>query len=337
MSGDIPHPRETFAFEGGETVEPAFLDALQRGRLHHAWLLTGPEGMGKATFAFRAARRLLGAAPEPALGLLGSRPDDPVCRQIMARAHPDLVVLSRDVEDGKSRKGIPVDDARALPEFFAKTPAMAAYRVAIVDAADDLNINAANAILKILEEPPERGLVFLVSHAPGGLLPTLRSRCRRLRFVAAPNEVAVAWVVEKAGVDEVVARRLLAMADGAPGRAWRLALAGALETEKTARDILESLRHPDEVALVTLAEGFRAAAGAARFDLLMDRLADQVHAMVRTEAVKSTEMNVGGGRTLDSWADAWEMLTGLPRAAEAVNLDRADIFFTALSRLRAIA
>src|SRR5665213_157297 len=133
MNEEIPHPREVFTFEGGAAVEEAFWDALERGRMHHAWLLTGREGMGKATFAYRAARRLLGAAAEPALGLLGSRPDDPVCRQIMARAHPDLLVLQRDTEDGKARKGIPVDDARALAEFFAKTPAAAPYRVAIVD------------------------------------------------------------------------------------------------------------------------------------------------------------------------------------------------------------
>src|SRR5665213_1508820 len=133
MNEDIPHPREVFTHEAGEAVERAFLDALERGRLHHAWLLVGPEGIGKATFAYRAARRLLGAAADPSLGLLGSRPDDPVCRQIMARAHPDLLVLQRDAEDGKTRKGIPVDDARALAEFFAKTPAAAPYRVAIVD------------------------------------------------------------------------------------------------------------------------------------------------------------------------------------------------------------
>jgi DNA polymerase-3 subunit delta' len=100
----------------------------------------------------------------------------------MARAHPDLLVLERESPDGKPRRVIPVDEARALPEFFSKSPATAAYRVAIIDAADDLNVNAANAVLKTLEEPPPRGVLFLVSHAPGGLLPTIRSRCRRLAF-----------------------------------------------------------------------------------------------------------------------------------------------------------
>ena len=336
MNEDIPHPREVFAFSGGEGVERAILDALARGRLHHAWLLTGAEGSGKATFAYRAARRLLGAAADPALGPLGSRPDDPVCRQIRARAHPDLLVLQRDTEDGKTRKGISVEDARALPEFFAKTPAVAPYRVAIIDAADDLNTNAANAVLKTLEEPPERGVIFLVSHAPGSLLPTLRSRCRRLRFFPPPKETAVAWLTDRAGLDEDEARRLLAMAGGAPGRAWRLAIAGALDLDRIAHDILTALPQTDDVAMVALAESFRGASGAARFDLLMDRLADRIHTMAGAEALTGNG-DGGGGEALDSWAEAWEMLVESPRAAEAVNLDRADVFFTALSRLREIA
>ncbi|MBV9510117.1 MAG: AAA family ATPase, partial [Caulobacteraceae bacterium] len=180
-AAQIPHPREVFGFEHGEAAERAFLAAAGRGRLHHAWLLTGPEGVGKATFAYRAARRLLGAAPDEGYGLLGASPHDPVSRQVLVRSHPDLMVLEREVEGAaKARKVIPVDEARRLPEFFAKSPSIAAYRVAIVDAVDDMNSNAANALLKTLEEPPERGVLFLVSHTPGGLLPTIRSRCRRL-------------------------------------------------------------------------------------------------------------------------------------------------------------
>src|SRR5277367_4475775 len=178
---DIAHPRDVFGFDHGESAERAFLEALDRGKLHHAWLLTGPEGVGKATFAYRVARRLLGATPDARFGPLGSAPDHPVSRQVAARSHPDLLVLERAGEDGKARKVIPVDDARRLPEFFSKAPASAPYRVAIVDAVDDMNPNAANALLKTLEEPPERGILLLVSHAPGGLLPTIRSRCRRLR------------------------------------------------------------------------------------------------------------------------------------------------------------
>ena len=125
MGEAIPHPRETFDWAGEAAHERAFLDALDRGRLHHAWLIVGPEGVGKATFAYRVARRLLGARPNPGFGLLGAAPEDPVSRQILGRAHPDLMALQRDPEDGKSRRGIPVEEARGLPEFFSKSPASA--------------------------------------------------------------------------------------------------------------------------------------------------------------------------------------------------------------------
>src|SRR6185437_15164397 len=120
---DMRHPREVFDLIGHGGAEAAFEASRARGRLHHAWLLTGPEGVGKATFAYRAARRLLGARPDDRFGLLGSSPDDPISRQVASRSHPDLLVLERDGEDGKPRKYIPVDDARRLPEFFAKAPA----------------------------------------------------------------------------------------------------------------------------------------------------------------------------------------------------------------------
>jgi DNA polymerase-3 subunit delta' len=331
MTGEIPHPREVFDFAGGEAVETAFLTALERGRLHHAWLLVGPEGVGKATFAYRAARRLLGAAAEPALGLLGSSPDDPVSRQVAARSSPDLMVIEREGADGKPRKVIPVDEARAIPEFFSKSPARAPYRVAIIDAADDLNVNAANAVLKTLEEPPPRGVLLLVSHAPGGLLATLRSRCRRLRFEPPPEEAAAAWVAARAEISPEDALRLTRMAAGAPGRAWRLAGLGALKMDEAAGDLLRGLPRVDDSAMLALADGFRGGEGAARFNLLFERLADQVRAMAAGQAL------AGEGAPMERWAEAWEMLTRLPREVEAVNLDRADAFWTALSRLRAIA
>jgi DNA polymerase-3 subunit delta' len=258
------HPRDTFAYDGGEGVEAAFLEAQARGRLHHAWLLTGPEGVGKATFAYRAARRLLGARPDPRFGLLGSNPDDPVSRQVSSRSHPDLMVLEREGEDGKARKYIAVDDARRLPEFFAKAPGSAPFRVAIIDAADDMNINAANALLKTLEEPPTRGVLFLVSHAPGGLIATIRSRCRRLAFPAWSEERTQAFVEARTGLPADQALRLARMSRGAPGRAVAMAQEGALDAEAVAQEILRRLPAVDEAALLAVADSFRGAEGAKR-------------------------------------------------------------------------
>jgi DNA polymerase-3 subunit delta' len=329
-AAEIAHPRDVFEFHGAETSEAAFLDALGRGRLHHAWLLCGPEGVGKATFAYRAARRLMGARPDPAYGALGAAPQDVVSRQISARSHPDLMVLERVGEDGKPRKVIPVDEARRLPDFFAKAPASSPYRVAIIDAVDDMNSNAANALLKTLEEPPERGVLFLVSHTPGGLLPTIRSRCRRLRFEPWSEDAAAQFLVERIGASQENALRLAAMAKGAPGRALELASADAVNLDRLAHDILHRLPEVDPVPMLTVTDGFRGSEGAARFELLFERLAERV----RERAVASAEQ---GTVPSDRWYEVWDRLVRLPREVEAVNLDRTDAFWAAMAELRAAA
>ncbi len=299
--------------------------------MHHAWLLIGPEGVGKATFAYRAARRLLGARGDPAHGLLGSDPEHPVSRQVSARSHPDLMVLERDGEEGRARKAIPVDEARRLPEFFAKAPAISHWRVAIIDAADDMNANAANAVLKTLEEPPPRGVLFLVCHAPGRLLPTIRSRCRRLMFRPWPYDKVADFVAARTALDPEAAGRLAAMAKGSPGRALALAESGALEIDQAARELLRQLPQADESALLALAGELRGQEGAQRFELLFERLAAHVKVMVEATAGRE-----GAGRP-EPWLDAWDQLTQLPGEAEALNLDRQDAFWTAVASLREAA
>jgi DNA polymerase-3 subunit delta' len=331
VSEDPPHPRDVFELEGGEIVEHAFAAAMSRGRLHHAWLLAGPEGVGKATFAYRAARRLLGAAPAPQFGVLGAARDDQASRLVAGRAHPDLMVLQRDAEGGKTRKQIPVEEARSLPEFFAKTPALGRWRVAIVDQADDLNPSGANALLKTLEEPPPQGIILLVSSRPAALLPTIRSRCRVLRFTAPEPEATAAWLTRRAGIAADEAAELAVMAGGAPGRAWRLAASGALAVDARARALLASLPHPDPGEVLALTDGFRGAEGAERFALTMERLAARVGETASARAL------AGEGEKLDRWAETVTWLDELQRRVEAVNLDRTDAFHAALSRLKLAA
>lgn len=326
MAEDLTHPREVYAYEGGEGPEQAFLDALSRGRLHHAWLLCGPEGVGKATFAYRAARRLLGARPDDRYGLLGSAPEDHTNRMIEAHSHPDFMVLEREVEGDKVKKFISVDAARALPEFFAKTPSQSPFRVAIVDAADDMNMNAANALLKTLEEPPERGVLFLVAHAPGRLMPTIRSRCRRLTFQPWSDEAVAGFLRERVSLPEAQLLAVAAMARGAPGRALTLASSEALAYDAQARALVEG-EPPAEAELMSVVDKFRGAEGQTRFELFLERLAEAVRLMV-TEG--------RAGRLVERWASLWDRLANAPGEADALNLDRADVFWSIMAELKAL-
>ena len=189
MTDEIPwpEPRRNPDLIGHETAEQALIDSAASGRMPHAWLICGPEGIGKATLAYRFARYLL-AGPQPA-GLFGAgetglyvAPDHPVFRRVAAKGHADLmtVELGADPKTGRMRGEIVVDDVRAVSEFMHMTPAEGGFRVVIVDIVDAMNRNAANALLKILEEPPPQALLLLVCHAPGRVLATIRSRCRKL-------------------------------------------------------------------------------------------------------------------------------------------------------------
>ena len=317
------HPRDSFTLDRIEGPAAAIETALARGRLHHAWLLTGPKGVGKASFAYRAARRLLGAADG---GVDGPLRDDPVNRMVAARSHPDLLVLEREAEGVAPRKSIPIEEARRLPEFFSKAPALAPWRVAIIDSADDLNASSANAVLKTLEEPSGRGVLFLVSHAPGRLLTTIRSRCRRLAFTPWPQAALAAFARERLDVELQAAERLAAMADGAPGRILTLAAAGALEIDDAAQALLASRESAQAYAeALRLADRLRGGEGAQTFVLLLDRLCERMHASA-AEAPDTA--------AADAWAGLWRRTSVLPARVEGLNLDRADAFWSLLADIR---
>src|SRR5205085_4519174 len=164
--------------------ELAFLNAIAAGRLHHAWLLGGARGIGKATLAYRVARYLLAGEGRVAVSqtTLDLEPSHPIARQVAARSHPDLAVVRRGLrKDGKGYSTeIAVEHVRRALELFGSTAGRGGYRICIVDAADDLNASSGNALLKVIEEPPPRSLFLIVSHNPQRLLPTIRSRCRKL-------------------------------------------------------------------------------------------------------------------------------------------------------------
>lgn len=211
------HPQLTPVLVGHDVEQARFHDAFTSGKPHHAWLITGPRGIGKATLAYRLADYVLSFSNANQTG-----------RWIAARAHPDLFVLEREFNDSKPRRlrqEIVVDDARRMSEFFARTSGSGGWRVAIVDSADELNTEAANALLKLIEEPPDKALILLVSHRPGRLLRTLRSRCRRLALsplsdadvMTAMQRLPLTPVLNSSALDVGVR-----LSNGSPGRVLEL-------------------------------------------------------------------------------------------------------------------
>jgi DNA polymerase-3 subunit delta' len=257
-----PHPRERFALFGHEEAEAAFLQAIREGRLHHAWLIGGPEGIGKATLAYRVARYLLSLGPgsqgrEPSLGV---DPKAVAARQVAALSHPNLAVLRRT--PGSDKKGpsatISVETVRRALDLFGSTAADGGYRVCIVDSAEDLTIASANALLKVLEEPPARSIFLIVSHAPQRLLPTIRSRCRRLQLRPLGPETVEAVIRDlgspwaEASADVLAAA--LRLSDGSVRRALEMLDADKIAFVARITDALDALPRLDSKAVLALGE-----------------------------------------------------------------------------------
>ena len=256
ITADILDPRENPHLLGHEDAEKAFLDAWQGQRLAHAWLICGPRGIGKSTLAYRMARFALNegittdsdgglfgdAAPATSLQLSA---EYPVFRRIAAKGHGDFRAIERgwaDTRRTKRKTVIGVDDVRTIGSFLRKTPAEGGWRVVLIDAADEMNTNAANAVLKVLEEPPRRALLFLIAHSPDRVLPTIRSRCRRLDLrTLSPNQVTALLNRYRPdlNVDDISA--LTALGDGSIGRALELAEEGGVELFRSVISLLEDV------------------------------------------------------------------------------------------------
>ncbi len=327
----IVPPRESFVFDQGDAVEDAFLTAFNKDKLHHAWLLCGPQGLGKASFAFRCARFLMGHDRDLKTGGLAMSPDDADVRLITAGSHPDLLVLEREMGDTKLKKNIAVDAVREIGEFFSKAPSRSAYRVCIIDSVDDLNINSANALLKILEEPPHKGILFLISHSPGRLLATIRSRCRRLVFTPWSDAEVDAFVRARLDVDDEVRGRLVHLAHGAPGRALSLYDEGALELDAFAGRLME-IPPPPRDELSAAAAMFKANSakndGARKFATFMTCLEDRLH---------ERALSAGTPQKGQAIAQTWSRLNVAIAETEGLNLDRSDYFWSIYNSLNELS
>ena len=307
---------------GHAAVKREWLAAVSTGKLHHGWLLRGPRGVGKARLAMQFAAYLLGNADEQ----LATNADTLVGKLIAGGNHPDLRIIRRPIDDkGKQKSEIPVESVRELSEFFSLRPAMGGWRVAIIDAVDELNRFGANAILKTLEEPPSRAVLFLISHGEQMVLPTIRSRCRMLRC-GALNEHDTLSALTLAGLSPSEAEQVSRLAPGRPGRALELQGADAAAASDAMMQALRNLGDAD-------ARSFHAVlSAAAKSDTAMASAMESLRASLQKRAARETDPVIAG-----DWAAAALDVMRLDREAQALNQDRAQAISAALSRVARLA
>lgn len=326
---ELSHPRETRELISHAEAEQTMLDAYRSGRMPHAWLIGGPAGIGKATLAYRMARFVL-AHPDPATRdvksarSLAVADDHPVAKRIGAQAHPDLLVLERVINEktGKLFTVIRVEDVRQTVSFFGSTAGEGGWRVCIVDTADELqDPQGANALLKILEEPPKNALLLLVSHAPARLLPTIRSRCRRLMLRPLSVEEVAAGAAGALGrdADDPEIGEAAAQADGSIGRALMLLEGPALELRRLITAQLDRLPALDPRALHALGD----ALGGTEPQRL-EAFVDAVNEWLAARSASGPQEN----RRLVRLAEAWDKINQAARDADTYNLDRKPLVFS---------
>ena len=341
-----PHPRDTPVLFGQDAAMHDFLDTWNAGRMHSGWLITGPRGVGKATLAWKLATFLLADRPAegglfgdpPPVTSLNIDPENPDARLIASGAHPRLYVVRRpaDEKTGVLKSEITVDAVRGMRDFFHMSATDGGRRVVIVDAADEMNRSAANAILKELEEPPARTSLLLIAHQPSRLLPTIRSRCRVLRCAPlSPSDLGAA--LEQAGLSTDATESLATLSAGSAGDAVRLLTQDGLQLYAQIIGLLSGLPHLDRNAAIKLAESCAGKVNDTRFALVLD-LID--HFLARTARAgllgePPSQGAPGEARLLTrlaphdyaarAWADLQQKASSRARHGRAVNLDPAAL------------
>jgi DNA polymerase-3 subunit delta' len=307
------------------------LDAASSGRLHHGWILAGMKGIGKAAFAHDLARRLLADAAGPPVDAPGLEvPEDHrIARLFASGAHPDYAELERlEKDNGDLARNISVDQVRGLQRLFSNVPSFSSRRVIVIDSADDLERGAANALLKNLEEPPAGTIFLLVSHAPARLLPTIRSRCRILRF--SPLSADQVRQVLRQNLpdhsDDSEIEALIGMGQGSPGKALEFAGLGLAQLEAVMREIL-STGDADNSHRLALAKMLSSKAARPRYEALLERAPAFIAAAVRRREKKDLAIGI----------DAWEQARSLASGAVILSLDPASVVFELGSLIAGLA
>ena len=317
-------PRKTFALVGHEAALATASRAVRSGRPPQGWLIAGPPGVGKATFAFRIARYLLNfGATDRGPEDLSVGENDPVAMQVSAGGHPGLLVLKRGINPntGKPMTVLGVDEIRKVAGFFGMTSGAGGWRVAIVDTADDMNPQAANALLKALEEPPARAMLILLSDAPGQLLPTIRSRCQRLDLrPLSDRDLAKELNHRLPGLSASERETLIRISGGSIGVALALAEDDGLALAEEADRLVDRATSPDSGATIALADKLsRINEGTDRFgQFLVETLVNRIRARA-----------MEGGAGLDRWVDLLEKLNRSFLRTGALHLDPRQTILSA--------
>lgn len=327
---------------GHDAAIADFRSALDSGRLHHAWLIIGPEGIGKATFARKAALRALAQSAEPNLAGEGLDidPDHRQARLFAASSHPDFHLIEREVWDAKGivpkadrsgteplARNIRIGQIRSLNAKLGMTTALSPARVVLIDSVDDLEPSAANALLKNLEEPPADTLFLLVSHAPAALLPTIRSRCRMLRLSPlADDAMAAALHAPMPDADQTEIAALVAVGEGAPGRA--VAFRG-LDIAALDRDMAElvSRGDPTNARRAELAQSLGGRTAQPRYEAFLSRVPSVIAAAAKQRR----------GSELAEAVALWDRAAELATSARRLSLDPQATVFELAGLLAALA
>ncbi len=340
----LPHPRETYDLIGHDHAEQTFLADYASGKFAHAWLISGPPGVGKATFAYRIARHLLAEEGTEQEGTSGEdrslhvSPEAHVAHLVESQGHPNLLVLRRtpDPKTKKMRSFLTVDETRKIHSFFGLAAGHPGWRICIIDTADDMNANAANALLKTLEEPPEKSLLIVLAHAPGRLLPTIRSRCRHLRLNPLSDAHVTQILHEHFGndLDASQIAALAHLAEGSAGRALQLAQEGGLELYHELLHIIQTLPEMDSVQAMSFSGKYARAGAEQKFRLVFDLLSDWLQRLVRYGSHKDLyhhpDVFLGEHAVMDkllncasptAWADIWDEMQDLYLRSRALHLD----------------
>ena len=325
------HPRLRSTLYGHEGVENMVSTAFRAGRLHHAWLLAGPKGIGKATLAYRIARYLLrypdaASAPDN----MAVDPQDGVFKRVAARGHSDLLVVERSFDEKTKRlKGeIGVAEARAVSRFFTRTAGEGGWRICIVDAADELNTVAANAILKILEEPPDKALILLVTQqSPGRLLPTIRSRCIKQIMSPLGDDLVARVLGEIADDDGHDLQSLAHLASGSPGRALELAETGGAKHLVTFEQLVSSRPPYDRKQMMRLADQL----SSRKEQLGYAAFCNLLREWLMQRAKNNVEHEMAGNAA--RWAELYQDIDRSIEQANVLNLDRRSVMLEAFRQI----